>query len=245
MTTAEMMIVVVVAAFAGIVKAITGTGYPLILLPVLALMIDVGEAVVLIAPSNLYLNAKNGFTVRHERRNAHTLPRFLAGGFVGTVLGSLALPILSETVLRIVLIVIVALFLINRLLNPTVQLSRQRAEKFAPVVGGVAGLFQGATGLGGPIATPWFLSVGLSRDAYLYSVSITFILTVFAQVVLLAVQGLFTWTLLALGLALIPLAVLVFPLGLKIRQHVSVEVFERLVLVLLAVSIVLLLIRVL
>ena len=82
----------------------------------------------------------------------------------------------------------------------------------------------------------WFLSLRLSRDAFVFSVTAVFALNGIAQIVVLAIQGLFVPDLLWPGLALIPLTLFFAPVGLKIRERVSVPAFERFTMALLAAS---------
>lgn len=236
MSTTEIIIVLLVGGAAALVKSTTGMGYPLVLIPVLALFMDVADAVVIVAPSNLVLNVRLVGSKRHELPNATTLPRFLSGGVVGAVIGSLLLPELPNNLLRVLLVVIIVLFLAMQFREARVTLSAEKAERYAPSVGLVAGVFQGGAGVSGPIVTPWFLSLGLSRDAYLISIASAFALTGVAQLIVLAVQGLFTRELLLLSLALIPLSLVAFPIGERIRARISIAAFHRIVLVLLAAS---------
>jgi len=146
------------------------------------------------------------------------------------------LPILPDRALRIVLVGIIVLFLINRLQPRTFELTEHQGDRLAAPVGALAGAFQGAAGISGPIVTPWFLSVGISRDAFMFSIASVFAVSGLVQIIGLIFQGLYTPTFLVLSAALIPLSYLVFPLGKMVRERVSVEAFERIVLVLLAVS---------
>jgi len=57
-TTTEIIFVLLVGGFASIVKSVTGFGYPIVLLPVLALFLDISDAVIIVAPSNLFLNLR-------------------------------------------------------------------------------------------------------------------------------------------------------------------------------------------
>ena len=245
MTTTEIVIVLLMTAVAALVKSTTGMGFPLVLLPVLALFMDVADAVVIVAPPNLFLNCWLVLSTRHERHNVPTLARFTVPSVVGTVLGALLLPILPETLMRMILVGIIVLFLGNHLSGRSFALSEARSTQLSPVVGGVAGVFQGAANVAGPIVTPWFLSLGLRRDAIVHALAAFFALTAIIQIVVFALRGVFTTRLLGLGIALIPVAFLMFPLGVRIRQRISVEAFQRLVLVLLAVSAVSLLLRIL
>lgn len=244
MTTTEVVIVVLVGCCAGIIKSITGMGYPLVLLPILALFIDVADAVVIVAPSNLVLNLRLVGGARHEWSSSTTLPRFLAGAVVGAIAGSLLLTSLPNTLLLVALVVVIVMFLLSQVRSDTVTVSESQGRRLAPLVGAIAGVFQGAAGISGPVVTPWFLSVGLSRDAYLLSIGAVFALTGIAQLVVVGLQGVFTVELFSLGMALIPLTLLSFPAGVVIRERVSTDTFHRIILVLLATSAVSLVVRI-
>lgn len=245
MTTTEIVIILGTAAVAALIKSTTGMGYPLVLLPVLALFIDVAEAIVIVTPSNLVLNSKLTWKMRERHSEAITLPRFLIGTAVGAIIGTALLPILPDRSLRVALIIIIVLFLINRLSPWSFTLSEALGEQLAPPVGVVAGLFQGAAGISGPIVTPWFLSLNLARDAYIYAIGMVFALSGVLQLGVLAIQGSFTRDLFLIGIALIPVAFAIFPLGAIVRNRISVVAFERIVLVLLAASGLSLLVKVL
>ena len=219
MTTTEIIFVLLVGGFASIVKSVTGFGYPIVLLPVLALFLDISDAVIIVAPSNLFLNLRLVVSGRAEWSNSSTLPRFLVGGVVGSIAGALLLSRLPNNLLRGALVVIIVVFLINQLRSAALVLSEQQGLRFAPAVGAVAGLFHGASGISGPIVTPWFLSLGLSREAFLFSISAVFSLSGAVQIIALLLQGLFTWELFLLSVALIPLSFLLFPLGARIGKR--------------------------
>jgi len=243
MSDQEVMILVGVAAAASLVKSTLGVGYPIFLLPVLALFMDLADAIVVVAPSNLAMNAVLLWNVRSEAGKSHTLRRFLGWSIGFAIIGSLAVPILPEVVLRLLLIGIVLVFLINRRRSPQFVLSPERVHTFTPAAGALAGLFQGATGVSGPVITPWFLSQGLGRNAFVYSISSAFALAGLAQIIGLAGQGLFTDDLLFPSLLIIPVALAIVPIGLWVRRRVSAQTFEGLVVLLLIGSAVAILVR--
>lgn len=245
MTTTEIVVVVLMAAVAALVKSTTGMGFPLVLLPILALFMDVSDAVVIVAPPNLFLNFWLVLSTRHERQNVPRLPRFTVPSVMGTVLGAALLPVLPGTLMRLALVGVIVLFLANQLSGRSIEVSDARSAQLSPVVGGVAGVFQGAANVAGPIITPWFLMLGLTRDTLVHALASFFALTGTIQLVVFAIRGVLTARLLGLGIALIPVAFLVFPLGVQIRQRISLVAFKRLVLFLLAGSAVSLLVRIL
>jgi len=247
-STSEIIVIVAVAAFAALLKSVTGMGYPLVLVPALALFIDITEAIVLVAPSNLVLNAQMSWGARAERNNARTLRPFLAGGVVGSVIGALLLPVLPDRLLRLLLVGIIVLFLANRLRRKqrteSSDSSPAQNDSLAPIVGGIAGVFQGAAGISGPVVTPWFLSRRISVDAFVFAITFTFALTGAVQLVVIAVGAQFGSQLL-LGLALIPIVLLVVPLGSALRRRMKTSAFENLVLLILAAAAISLVVRML
>ena len=102
---------------------------------------------------------------------------------------------------------------------------------------------QGSVGMSGPIVAMWFHGYRLGKDAYVFSITVLFLLAGVAQLVVLTVGGeLDRERLGASGLALAA-ALLVIPIGTRLRGRLQGRTFEHLVLILLAGSAVSLLIR--
>ncbi len=245
MTGDQIVLILTIAGFAAVVKSIAGFGYPLLLLPILAQFIDVVDAVLIVAPSNLFLNLGIAWRVRGQWREAKTLPVFTMAGVVGAVGGTLLLSSLPVQTFRLILFVILVAFLVNRLSGLQFTIADQKAHRLAPVVGGLAGVFQGAAGVSGPIVTPWFLSVDIERDTFIFAIASFFAVTQIGQMTVAAVDQLYTRDSIVIGLLLIPLSVLSLPIGAAIRDRISSAAFERVVIILLAISAATLLLRLL
>lgn len=235
-TNLQIAIIIAVAVVSAFVKAITGAGFPMLVVPVLALFIDVADAIVVVAIPNVTMNGSIFWSLRHVRGDSPTLPRFLVATSIGAVIGSLLLSVLPETVLRLGLVGIIVLFVANRLSDRRFTLDSARALRLAPVAGGVSGIVFGATAVSGPLVTPWFLSQNLRRDVYLVSISAAFTLAGVAQVLFFLVQGAFTTNFVLGGLGLVALSSAILPIGARLRERLDVETFERLVLLLLVLS---------
>lgn len=236
MTNTQLVIIFGVAVLSAFVKAITGAGFPMLVVPVLALFIDVADAIIVVAIPNVTMNGLILWSLRHERRESPTLPRFLVSTSLGAVVGSILLSVLSETVLRLGLIGIIVLFVANRLSDKRFTLAEARAVRLAPVAGAVSGMVFGATAVSGPLVTPWFLSQNLRRDVYLMSISAAFTLAGIAQVIFFLVQGSFTTSYVLGGLGLVAVSSAVLPLGARVRHRLDVETFEHLVILLLVIA---------
>lgn len=245
MSTSEIIILFGLAGIAGLIKSTAGFGYPMLLLPILSQFIDFVDAVLIVAPSNFFLNAAIVWNLRSERRNALTLGVFTAAGVIGAIAGTLLLPWLPVEVARPLLLAVLVAFLFNRLSGFRYSISESNASRYAPIVGGLAGVCQGAIGVSGPIATPWFLSLDRDREVFVYSVAFNFGVTGLVQLVVAGGTGLFSVSSLVLGLALIGPVALSVPIGARIRHRISVDAFEKFVIGLLAVSGLALLLRIL
>jgi uncharacterized membrane protein YfcA len=241
---AEIAVVLVAAAFASVVKSITGTGYPLVLIPVLALFGDVADAVVLVALPNLWLNGSLIWQARAAWSEASAdLTRFLAASVVGGATGALLLPILPDRLLRLALVAVIAIFVVNRIRSPQWSIEPPAVRRWGPTVGAVSGVFQGAAGISGPLVIPWFLGQKSAREIYLVSVGSAFALSGLAQIVVLGAQGRFTPEILGLAVGLILMVLVLFPLGVRLRERLDVDTFERVVIGLLILSAISLLVR--
>ncbi len=243
MTGTEIVIVLVAAVFSSLVKSVTGTGYPLVLIPVLALFGDVADAVVLVALPNLWMNLSLIWQARHSISETVDLHRFLAASIVGGATGALLLPILPDRILRLTLVLVIVLFVVNRVRSPQWTIGPAAVRRWGPAVGAVSGVFQGAAGISGPLVIPWFLAQRSAREVYLVSVGATFALSGAAQIAVLGVQGRFTADTLILAAVLILLVVVLFPVGVRLRERLDVETFERVVIGLLILSAISLLVR--
>jgi len=239
----QMAIVLAVAGFAAVVKSTTGFGYPLLLLPTLAQFTDVVDAVLIIVPSNLFLNLGIVWKLREQRSLAKTLKVFTTTGIVGAVIGTLLLPSVPVETFRLILLIVLVAFLFNRLSGLKFTMADETAYRFAPLVGGVAGITQGAAGVSGPLVTPWFLSVDTQRDTFIFSIASFFAVTQMGQVAVASIGQLFTTEILVVGLLIVPLGMISLPIGTYLRERISLEAFERVVIVLLSLVAISLVIR--
>ncbi len=144
MSSAELAVVTVAAIVSAFIKAVTGTGFPMLVVPVMALFVDVADAIAVAAIPNVTVNASIFWSLRQARRESPTLPRFLVATTIGAVVGTALLSVLSETMLRIGLMAVIILFVANRLSAKRFDLPHDRAVRLAPLAGGMSGLVFGA-----------------------------------------------------------------------------------------------------
>lgn len=242
--TASQLAVIVLASFAGaLVKAVTGLGYPVIAVPLIALVLGIEGAVVLVALPNLAANAYLCWESRDARPLTRDLDLLVGFGIVGAVVGTVALVRLPEEPLLIVLAATVVVFVVLFLRRPDLALDRRRARRGAPLVGTAIGVMQGAVGVSGPVVATWIHGYRLVPRAYVHAVTFIFGVTGLAQIVVLLAQEQFTGErLTAAAIAAVPVAIAT-PIGLRLRHRLAGPAFDRAVLGVLLISAVSLLVE--
>lgn len=232
----ELLVIVLALTIGGFIKGVTGSGLPQIAIPVMAVFLGVERSVVIMVIPGI---VSNGFLIwrnRGEFSGTRDLPVLLGTGIVGAVAGTYLLTALDQRVLSTILAASVLVYVAMRLTRPELELAPRTTRWFAPPVGFAAGALQGASGISGPLLTTWLHSYRLAPAAYVLSLTTMFQVFSIAQGVTLVGLGMFSVDRLVEGfLALIPLAV-VIPLGSRLAGRLPRELFDRVVLVLIAVS---------
>ena len=234
-TATELVIVLVAVIIGSLAKAVTGMGLPVIAIPIAALFVDIDTAVVVIAFPNVLANAYLAFRERAHLHATRDLPTLAIAGIIGAVAGTLLFVSVPETPLIIAVIVAIFGYVALFFLHPDLRVGPVRSKRLAPGVGLVAGGFQGAIGISGPIVGSWIHSYRLPRGAHILSVTTLFMLTGFTQLVVLIGHGEFAGRVPATLLACIPVFATI-PIGTRLRDKVSVRGFDLAIVGVLTVS---------
>ncbi len=243
MSTTELIVVGVASALAMLAKSATGLGYPLVAIPIVAAVVGVETAVVAVTLPNAVANLLVGWRTRHARSESRDVLVLSATSAAGAVLGAFILVSAPERPLLIVLAATVLLFVVRSLWFGDVTVSPAVGRRASPLVGAATGLMQGAVGVSGPIIGSWLYAYRLPRDAYIFSLSVLFLLAGAAQIATLASIGAYnTDRLIAAAVGLGPVLA-VLPVGEHLRARLSGPQFDRAVLALLAASGVTLVVR--
>lgn len=244
MTGAEIAVVLGASLLGAFVKSVTGMGYPLIAVPLITLVLGVEDAVVIVAAPNVTANALLCLGAREGRSEARDLGPLVALGMVGAVFGTFALVSVPEAPLLLALVATIGAFVINYVRSPELRIDAGTASRWAPGVGMIAGLMQGAVGVSGPVVATWLHGYRLPKQTYVFSVTLIFGLSGFVQLVLLAASGEFDADrTLVSALAFVPVLAMI-PVGTALRARLGGRTFERAVLVVLVVSALALVVRV-
>ena len=235
MSGTELGIVLIAVIIGAIANAVTGMGLPLIAIPIASLFIDVNDAIVVIAFPNVLANAYLAGRERHSYHETRDLPTLSIAGVIGAVVGTLLLVNIPERPLVIAVIVAIVGYVVLFFAHPELRVGPERSKRLAPVVGGVAGLFQGGVGISGPIVGSWIHSYRLPRTAHILSVTSLFFITGLAQLIVLIASGELSGRVVATLLACIPV-IAAIPIGTRLRNSVSVRGFDLAIVGMLVVS---------
>jgi uncharacterized protein len=231
-----ILVVLVASAAGALVKGVTGLGYPVLAVPVIALAMGVEDAVVVVALPNLAANAYLCWEARRYRAAARDLGRLIGFGSVGAVIGTMALVELPDEPLLLLLAATIGFFVVQFVRRPELRVPEDTARRWSPVIGSVAGLMQGAVGVSGPVLATWLHGYRLAPGAYVYAITAIFGVTGGVQIVVLAAQEQFSAGRLAgSAVAAVPVA-LAIPLGVRLRRRLGGPAFERVVLAVLVIS---------
>ena len=238
MGVVDLAVIVAAIAVGAFIKGATGGGLPQIAIPVIAVFLGVEHAVVVMTIPGVIANGWLVWTHRHEARETRDLPGMLAAGTVGAVAGTLLLHSLDGRVLSGVLALVIVAYITIALLHPGFTIPPRVTRIASPPVGLVAGGLQGATGISGPLLTTWLHGFGLKPRPYVFALSTLFFVFSCVQAVALVGVGLYTTERVVQSLlALVPI-LLTLPLGSAAARRLSPQTFQRVVLVLLAASVV-------
>lgn len=234
----DITVIVAAIAVGAFIKGATGGGLPQLAIPVMAVFLGVEHAVVVMAIPGVVANGLLVWSHRAQARHTQHLPAMIGAGIVGSVIGTMLLQSLDGRVLSGVLAVVILCYIGLSLTKPGFTLPARLTRVGSAPIGLVAGGLQGATGISGPLLTTWLHGFGLPPRVYVFAISSLFFVFSTVQAITLAGVGLYTPTrLLESLLALVPI-LLALPLGVRAARKLSAQTFQRVVLVLLAASVV-------
>ena len=235
MSGTELAVVLGAVVIGAIAKAITGMGLPLIAIPIASLFVDVNDAIVVIAFPNVLANAYLAGRERTSYPETRDLPVLAIAGVVGAIVGTLLLVNIPEQPLVTAVIVAIIGYVVLFFAHPELRVGPTRSRRLAPAVGGVAGVFQGAVGISGPIVGSWIHSYRLPRGAHILSVTSLFFITGLAQLIVLIGSGELAGRVTATLLACVPVFAAI-PIGTRLRNSVSVRGFDLAIVGMLMIS---------
>jgi uncharacterized membrane protein YfcA len=220
----------------GIVKGVISIGLPLVALPLLLLVVDVKTAIALmmvsLIVSNLLQALEGPGTMKVLRRFAPLIIPLVVGTLIGTTLFA----ILSQRTLELTIGPAVIVFTIASYLHPNLSIPPQSERWLGPLIGFGSGVIGGMTTFFGPILAAYVVGLGLTRDAFVKSISLIYVCASSSLLAGGVTHGYAGPKLLIFSaLAMVPVY-LGMSLGRIIRKRTDPERFRLLVLVVVCLS---------
>ena len=235
MTGTELAIVLAAVVLGSISKAVTGMGLPVIVIPIAALFVDLDDAVVTIALPNLVANGVLAARERDHLSETRDLPVLAVTGVGGAVIGTILFVNVPDEPLVVALIAAIVVYVVTFFLKPDLRTTPAQSRRWSPVAGTLAGGFQGAIGISGPIVGSWIHSFRLPRGAHILSVTTLFFVSGGTQFVVLFAHGELSGRVTATLLACLPVLAAI-PIGTRLRERVSLRGFDLAIVAMLVVS---------
>ncbi|GAB5373982.1 MAG: hypothetical protein AcusKO_04440 [Acuticoccus sp.] len=223
-------------AIGGVLKGATGAGAPIVAVPVLALFYNVPLAIATLLFPSLFSNAWQMWRYRAASLSRRRfLSVFALAAICGAVVGSVLLVLLEPDYLLLGVSSIVYLYIVFRIAHPQWALPPRVANMLVVPVGFVGGVLQGAAGISAPVSITFLTSMRMTREEFIVSISTFFFAMTVVQIPVLAGLGVLTWERTGLSLlACLPLFG-AMPLGAFLARHLSREVFDKVMLGVLAI----------
>ena len=220
----------------GLLKGISGSGLPAVVVPIIALQSDVPTAVAIAQFPSVFINIAQA-RPRNQPASAVLVHWPIAATlFVAAVIGVSLLRVTPPAALLLIvagLTLAAALFLF---LVPTFSLPSHLRLRVGIPVSLAAGISAGMSSLAGPILVPYLLSLRLPKDLYVPVVSSCYLATIVPTVGAFLYWNVVDPRLFALsGLAVIP-ALAGMKLGNRLRDKIDEMLFSYVVLAVLAGS---------
>ncbi len=232
----ELLIILVAISVGSFVKGATGSGLPLIVIPVMSVFLGIERSVVIMAIPGIVTNGWLIWAFRSHLRATRDLPVLVGVGIAGAIVGTIALDVLDPAILALAMAVSIWTYIAIVLNGFETALSPEVTRVASPVIGLGSGLLYGATGIAGPVITTYLHSMRLSRPVFILSLSILFQVYSISQAITLARLGLYTPArVFESFVALVPMMVII-PLASRMASRLSQRAFERMILVLLGAT---------
>jgi uncharacterized protein len=231
-STQEILWICLVVTGASATQAISGFGFALIAVPLLSLLIEPQIAVVLATVVGAFSSTFQAITDRRHA-NRKLVQRLAISAYIGMPFGLLVFIVVSESVLRFIVGVVVLIAAIALMRGFSIA---QTNRKLDWIMGWASGVLATSTSTNGPPLVFLLQAKKLSPESFRATINIVFSLTSFGAIFLFAVSGNITADDFA-GIAIsVPMLLIGLAIGFKVRSRINADQFRVLVFVLLVVS---------
>ncbi|MEM9954371.1 MAG: sulfite exporter TauE/SafE family protein [Chloroflexota bacterium] len=241
MTPLQIVIFIFACILIGLSKG--GLGGPLpvsIIVPTLALVMDAKEAVALILPF-LIFGDLFALRVYWQQWDIEYIKLMLPIGLVGVIMGTLLLTVILDTPLKIIIGIATLFVIIYKLLSDKLQSLTYTSRKWHGYLAGWVSAFTSTlASTGGPPFTIYMLLQRVQPIPFIATTTLYFAIINISKIPIFWQQGLLDFDLLLSVIWAMPIVPVGVWLGKRALNWFSPIVFERIMMVLLALSVIVL-----
>lgn len=227
----------------GLLKGISGSGLPAIVVPLIALQSDVPTAVAIAQFPSLFINIAQIRPRNSSFRAVLTYWPIAVTLFISAIIGVSLLRVTPPTVLLLLvagLTLIASAFLF---LVPSYSLPKKLEMPIGLPIATASGISAGMSSLAGPILVPFLLSLRLNKDLYVSVVSACYLAGIIPTVGAFIYWEIVDPQLFVLsGVAVLP-AIFGMRVGNRLRDKINEERFNYIVLAILAGTAIMLIVK--
>lgn len=234
MTPESLIVIFAALSIGAFAKGMTGIGLPPVSIAVLAVFFGVEHAIVVTTIPVAFSNLQIVWVWRARIREMPQVWAPLIAAAVGVSVGTWVLANIDERMLTIVLTIWIAFYLLTVIFKLKIEPTGRTAQIFSPVIAGLAGICQGATGMSGPFIATWAHAWGFVKETYVFATALLFMSISVTHVLGVAVAGLYTPDRIVQGLLAVIPVMLFIPLGMKMTQKISPRMFSFVIIALIA-----------
>lgn len=239
MTPIQLTVFIIACLLIGLSKG--GLGGPLpvsLVVPMLALVMDAREAVPLVLP---FLIFADWFALRAywKQWDIAYIKLMLPAGIFGIIVGGVLLSAVSETTLKIAIGIFTLIVIIYKLLSDRLESIEYKHHNWHGYLAGWTSAFASTlANTGGPPFTIYMLLQKIEPIPFIATTTLYFAIINALKLPIFWYQGLIDLELLLTVLPILPLLPLAVWVGRRSLNYISQPLFERIMMILLALSIV-------
>lgn len=219
--TVWLIVGIIMLAFLG--EAMFGFGGGLIAVPLVSLLLGVKEAVTLV----LIFQVLMGFLlIRCYRDVSWKAVKLMSLGLIiGSVIGTVSLVMVKESVLRLILAAFIFLFLAKTFFFDDLTF-KKAGGVLGSIAGALGGLFHGMIGTGGPPFVMYLSEIKMEKTAFRATMIVLLFSCNVLRVGAYGSMGLFTESILMTSLPALPFFGVALVVGHRIHHLISEKVYR-------------------
>jgi len=217
--------IIAVMLFAGLIHGTLGLGFPMVATPMLATMMDVRSAILITLLPTIAINIASIANSKSSLASTKPFLPLVLFALLGSILGASILAITDPAPFRIVLAGLILLYLWNRIRIPK-QWLLDNAMLAMAVFGIIAGISAGTTNVMVAILIIYFISLETPRSTLVPALNSCFLVGKISQIIVLAIAGLVSISLLLETAPLAVAAVIALLLGQRLQPRIQISTYQ-------------------